>query len=447
MNPNDPASMKRRFLAVLGGVFLSTGAFAAESDVHFGLTKWLTMKAGFPERQADFIATGNQRVDSGSMSSLEFVLQYACSAKLDELARMVKDRHFPSAGPLPAAPQKRVVVAGDDAARREVAAMLNSVPQQAGFLLIKFGESLHPLQDSYFHQGVPDVPAPEGIECDATRANANPKARGGWNSHKADITRYWPADTVAMARATYEALNRYPLAEGAARTPQEWNTIRPLLDGFVQASTKTEKKAWFVKQGFGDVSFLEPISLQDGAERWTAHWNGHRIPPLPNALSAQRGHPADVVAFFNELFPAWMKASDLDELARRYAPREVAKEVAARLKVWRIRDHGRVAEIAHARAPLDARLRAELDAVLKDPLAIAKYETPLEAVFPMLPKTEDSQPLAPFVLQDLAASNAGNPRVIAIVKLRHAPYDTVGLVGERTAQGWRLTSVVATIDH
>jgi hypothetical protein len=48
------------------------------------------------------------------------------------------------------------------------------------------------LQDSWSHQGAPDVPlgGKSGIECDPARALGHAKARGGAHSHRADLTRH-----------------------------------------------------------------------------------------------------------------------------------------------------------------------------------------------------------------------------------------------------------------
>jgi hypothetical protein len=84
-------------------------------------------------------------------------------------------------------------------------------PTQAGFMLLKFAESLHAVQDSWSHQGISDMPRPlEGaVSCDPTLAWAHPAPRGGWNSHKADLTYEWPVDTVAMAKAMYDLLLQF----------------------------------------------------------------------------------------------------------------------------------------------------------------------------------------------------------------------------------------------
>jgi len=39
------------------------------------------------------------------------------------------------------------------------------------------------------------------------------------------------------------------------------------------------------------------------------------------------------------------------------------------------------------------------------------------------------------------------PRAIAIARLRHAPYDTVGWIAERRGARWVLVDMVAMVDH
>src|SRR5438309_7178666 len=62
-------------------LLFSAHAFAFESDVHYGLTQWLAMQAGFGSEAAQIIATGDQRVESGDMQFVELVLIYACVGK------------------------------------------------------------------------------------------------------------------------------------------------------------------------------------------------------------------------------------------------------------------------------------------------------------------------------------------------------------------------------
>ena len=64
-------------LLLAGTLLLPATAAAFESDVHFGLTQWLALKAGFTQQEADALATGDQRVDSGDMQFIELAPAYA----------------------------------------------------------------------------------------------------------------------------------------------------------------------------------------------------------------------------------------------------------------------------------------------------------------------------------------------------------------------------------
>jgi hypothetical protein len=452
----------RALLAVLLPVsaIFAGDAQAYESDVRFGLTRWLAVQAGFTPAQADIVATGNRRNDSGMMDTLEFALQYACLGEDSHGAQLAQDLHYPSARKVPAPPAERAVVKGGDAARKASAEMVKSRPDQAGFHLHKLGESLTPLQDSWSHQGVPDVPATGYFPCDATRASAHPAQRGGWSSHKADQARLWPEDTVAMARATYDVLVAFPPIDKVAREPRDWASLQPAMAAFTRAGTKTEKKAWFAAQGFTDTSFLEGITLPDGKERWTQRWEGHRLPPLARARSEQRPIDADVLDFFNGFFADWMSTAKFDDVAAKYAAKRDARaktgpaspgrvmepaEIAARLKLWRLRDHGRVADIAHSPGALTPAQLTAIHRLARDPEAFARYATFNETFYPLMPKGKDVQALFAFVVAPIPGGP--RPRMAAMTKLRHLPYDTIAIVAEKFDAGWAIVGVTATVDH
>lgn len=443
---------------VLSGALLATlsNALAWESDVHYGLTFWLAVKAGFDEREARVIATGNQRVDSGDMPYIEPLFAYACAGVDDAGAKRAGDHHYPSAGALPGPAEARAVAPGSAAARTAVSAMSKVAPSQAVFMLHKLGEALHPLQDSWSHQGVPDVPAAPEVRfaCDATRTWAHPKPRGGWNSHKADLTRHWPADTVAAAQATYEVLTAFPPTAGTPRSPQPWDRIRPALDGFIKAASKADKAKWFTAQGVADLSFLEGISLRDGAQPFDAEWPGRRFPPVPTDQSRQHHVAEDLLDFYHRFFDGWIAAKDFTALAAEFGPAgktgaaaATRAQLASRLKLWRLRDHGRVADLAHAPA-LTPQQRATIDTLGRERDALATYENATDAYFPILPRTGTNEvsPLLPFVIRTIAP-NGGNARAAAVVKFRHAPYDVLAVVAEKSDKTWRVVAVVAAVDH
>jgi hypothetical protein len=454
----------KSFLLFANTLVIATSSSAFESDVHFGLTQWLAEQAGFDRQQAETIATGDQRVDSGDMQFIELGLAHACSGHDDESSRHSQRMHFPSAGRVPAAPDERAVAAGGDAAKQPAIDMTKVSPGQAVFLLIKLGEALHTLQDSWSHQGISDVPNFPGgaIKCDATRVWAHPKARGGWNSHKADITMFWPADTQAMAKATYDIVTRFPQISGISRSAKDWSAIAPRLDSFIKASTKTEKKRWFVAQGITDVSFLQGISLPDGAEPFELEWPRRKLPLLTTSQSNQHRIAPELRDFYSRFFAQWVSTDRLDALAsdvvapigpadRRahgmLSPAMDKVQLAGLLKIWRLRDHGSVAELAHMPQRLAPKQLATIDALAKKPKAYASYAMPAQAFFPLLAKGPDVSPLLPFLIGEAPASPQGNSRAIAIAKFRHAPYDTVGAVAEKIDGRWRIISIISTVEH
>jgi hypothetical protein len=421
-----------------------------EADVHFGLTKWLAIQAGFTPWQADAIGIGDQRVDSGDMQYIELLPTYACLGSNRPSAEKVRLLHFPSDRDLPGAPGQRTVTAGSETARKEVLKIEHSPPDQAVFRLNLLGAGLHILQDSWAHQGEPDIAQPFGLlgACDPNLAWSNPSVRGGWNSHKADTTRDWPADTLAMAEATYSELQRMPDVLGVKRSARPWASFAASLDGFIRAPTKTEKKKWFLAQGISEVSFLEGVSLPDGVQRFELHWPDRKLPPLKTLQSTQHHIDPELLDAMSRFFTQWVVATNFDALAAQMAVAPANKaELAARLRAWRIRDHGRVAEAAHATQPLSAAQRAKLSSLAGTPGQLATYADPTEAFFPLLVPGPEVSPLLGFILYPIPDLQSGNPGVIAVTKFRHAPYDTVEVLGERVDKAWRIVSIRAVVDH
>jgi hypothetical protein len=449
---------------------------AQEADVNFGLTKWLAIQAGFTQEQADALGIGDQRVNSGDMQYIELSPSYGCLARDLESAQTVRLMHFPSENAPPAEPSRRGVVPGNNVATEALLKMEAAKPDQAPYLLYLMGAALHTLQASWMHQGVPDVPVPFGAlaPCDPMLAWANPRARGGWNSHKADLTYPWPTEITSMAQATYDALLRLPAIAGEHRSPKPWADVRVKLTGFIRASTKTDKKKWFQAQRIGDVSFLEGISLPDGAERFESRWPHRKLPALRTLQSTQHHIEPELLDAMSRFFTRWVSVTDFDALAAEMAEPEIASrsaawrapafalrasaselgfapadkaELAARLRAWRIRDHGSVAKLAHALHPLTAAQRARLATIARDPRELANYPAPTDAYFPLLVNGPEPSPLLAFILYPLASSKQGNARAIAVTKFRHAPYDTVEVLVERIEQHWYVVAIRAVVDH
>lgn len=434
-------------------------AVASEADVHFGLTKFLALQAGFEPGQAEAIALGDQRVESGDMQFVALLFDYACLGRDIELAKEVAQRSYPTARQAPAAPAQRAVVAGSDVAMAEVVRLDAVQPSQGGFRLYELGHALHVLQDSYAHEGTPDIPQfPSLFACDAEMAWAHPKAKGGWNSHAADLTSRAPAESMQLAKATYDALLRYPVIGTKQRSAAPWDKVAPQLDGFIKATTKAQKQAWFAAHEVTDAAFLAGVSLPDGPQPFTLEWGGRRLPTLPALESRQHETDPALLAFFNRFFVDWLSGDDFDALAAAAlgaasAPRgdKVASaertELAARLRLWRVQDHGAVADLVHAPAPLTRKQLTTLAALTKAPAALARYAQPSEALFPLVTNTKVASPLLPFIVRKAPPSASGNARAVAIAKLKHAPYDSIGVVAENAAGSWKVIAIVGTVDH
>jgi hypothetical protein len=267
---------------------------------------------------------------------------------------------------------------------------------------------------------------------------------------------------MSMAKATYEVLTQYPTVSGIKRAPRSWDEIRPALDRFVAASTKSEKKRWFAAQGIDDVAFLDGISLPDGVEPFALAWPGRSLPPLGSPQSRQHEVPPDLLDFYNRFFERWVTTADFQAMAAEFAPdaspRDMKSpsavqnamgkaELAARLKAWRLRDHGRIGDIAHSLQPLTARERATLDAAAKAPNAYARYDPPANAFYPLLPRGNGASPLLPFFVGRPVGAPGKNPTAVAVTKFRHLPYDTIAVVAEQVGGRWRAVSIVAVVDH
>lgn len=233
--------------AAVSSVTTSIGV-AWEENVHRQLTFWLAAQAGFSEADAATIAAGTQSLDDSSYdSAIPTVVWLVLSGDVGA-ARGVRDKHFPSDGPVPGEPLVRRVQPGSQAARREVEAILSGSTLEPD--LFRFGQALHPLQDSWSHQGIPDPP----FDLRPQLAVGHPEDRGGWWRHHADHSYRHQAEVVEVARATYSALDRlldkYPSRR--ATPGVAFDLLEPSVRVFARARTATEERAW-MESSFGFV--------------------------------------------------------------------------------------------------------------------------------------------------------------------------------------------------
>ena len=445
---------------ILALLAVSLPALAFERDVHFGLTKWLAIQAGFAVPEADAIATGNQRVDSGGMQFMESAPIYACLKKDLESATDVARHHHPHGGSLPAAPGQRAVEAASPAAQSAANRAVRDSVKQAPALLIHFGEALHSLQDSWSHQGVGEPPRQlvANLACDTSLMWTHPASRGGANSHRPDLTRDWPADTLAMAKATYDTLQQYPQILGVKRSPKAWSELVPAVKDFARASSKSQKHDWFVAHGIPDTAFLEGISLPDGKKVFDARWTGHKLPQLASLVSTQHKVEPSLLDFFNRFFTQWVTTRDFNALATDFGGRAGAPsssvptginkaDLIARLTAWRLRDHGQSVSLIHASEPLSAEQRKAIAAVAQSEQGLIQPAAATEALFPMMVKTPEPVPISGFLIFLLSGTDAAPEKAVAVTKFRHAPYDTVLVSAARVDGRWGIVSIDSIVEH
>lgn len=158
---------------------------AWQEDMHYGLTKWLALKAGITEDQAELLANSNQDLDTNLIDAIEAVCRSACFGNVHRpTAQLVGKHHFPSKGNIPDPPQKRIVERGSSVVYDGIRDRLSKGGREQD-LLSDLGYELHALQDSWSHAGVPDIP---WFKCDPDYAWGHPKDRGGTNPGRTSAT-------------------------------------------------------------------------------------------------------------------------------------------------------------------------------------------------------------------------------------------------------------------
>lgn len=68
-------------------------------------------------------------------------------------------------------------------------------------------------------------------------------------------------------------------------------------------------------------------------------------------------------------------------------------------------------------------------------------------MFPLQPLVPYAAPLLPYVTSVLPPTAASAPRAAAMLRLRHAPYDSIALIAEEQGDRWVLRELVSVTDH
>ncbi len=350
-----------------------------ESDTHYGLTKWLAVKAGFSLDDAEIIAAGAESADeSNVLKASVIVATYVCIWNSQEASRHVQQHHFPSDGFVPSPREQRKTIPGEprnfNGGNLWVRQVIN-VKSQSKYHntnLNRFGQSLHPLGDSWSHQGMPDKPL---IVCRDDLVWAHSKERGGWGSHNADLTYKYVDDTIDSAEAVYhymgEFLKRY--TEYKKKTCVPWNKIKNHVESFAKAKTALEKKDWFDSNH--DVTldsyttypcFLRDTSLKDhnkicSKEESQKESRDNQIEGLTFKETKEIGEASE---FFENFLTSWIIKGSVDNIIKKtfnfsavkngliegypeWADVNVNLWFRTMLSMWFVPDHGLVNELGH----------------------------------------------------------------------------------------------------
>ena len=455
---NCYAQLARVLIAVaicVGSALVGPAAIAWEEDVHFGLVRWLALQAGYAPNWATTVAEGDLRADQGILDARRLVFWYACVGAEPSGSREVRNHHFPTFRDVPSPPEDRAVdpesrkalTAAEERAGRRVSATASMEEKQDR--LLELGDGLHALEDSWSHQGVPEIPNVEGLPiCRSDLAWAHPKTRGGWRSHDADLTHYHVSDLIALAQTTYRLLRTFATNNPWA-TPgiaKEWSAIEPNIRIFAGAKTKDEKRRWFTAVGFQDISFLAHISLPDG-EAGVAVGRPSRSLHQPAGAQAFPEPSQSAKTFFADFFDTWMvRRNDADLVNRLVDPAAFVRTVGISgvgstvsvtqdaFAIWRIRDHGLVARLGHGTTPSGIQEYQKLrSAGLVR--ALVNFEKLQEAMIPFV----GGQPFVVIPLPD--------GRIAALAKFSHAPHDTVIVIAAPTTSGLRVVALHFVVEH
>jgi hypothetical protein len=461
------SSPRRSFVAALIIISVVMGgeesAVAWEGDVHYGLTYWLARRAGFSPEDAQLVAAGDLSADQGRYRSAPWAVALHIILGGDlEASKAVQEWHFPSYATLPARPDQRRVEPNSSAARhlalKEIDSVDLTVPRQ--LVLEEFGRSLHPLQDSWSHQGIPDIPF--GIRPDLSWGH--PKDRGGWRSHTADITcHHDPGETLGVARATFKLMLKFRSTHQmrSSSTPSEWEELVPRVEAFAQACSKQAKLQWFQSEApeFGGWSpVLKRINLRGHLDRAPMH--------LATPFDILPPAPQDFREALTTFLTKWLVERDIPAALQFVSIADVANQLSASkgasageeeaslwaqkfLTLWLIEDHGLVNELGHGIPAADGYVKLPKSTrELSDEFRLLRYEKLADAFeVPQGPSMEDATPFSIVeVSPDLLSRNAPDlqlqgltaPLYAVLFNFVEFPHDTLILLTERKSNSWRI---------
>lgn len=427
---------------------------AYEADVHYGLTKWLALKAGFSEGEAKVLASANYGLDGPVLSAVPMVALSACLRGDAAGANRVREDHFATDVPVPSPPSARKIKPGSEFSITRAMDRIRAPLANRQANLMEFGTRLHAVQDTWSHKHEPDVPHLWKARCRANYAWSHSRDWNGWRSHDADLTSKRPGDAIEMAKMTYDLMCRYRDRVDHAPCKRRWEDLSGDVARFSELKTKRAKIEWFAKQAFSDTSFVRDTNMDDDDPSPKTFLPYLRV--LAEARSVAGASPkGEVGSFVLKFLESWARTTDFDQLVEAFIDpdqfgtddrsdnlfafdREVAKLT---LQFWRALDHGRVAALGHNVNLMDTATRNRLVAVLRMDSMLRPYEDSAQALVPV------AADRAPFGLEETASSD-GTTAYTATLRFRHARHDVLAIGMQKSAKhGLRIRSIQSLVDH
>jgi hypothetical protein len=237
------------------------GAF--ETDLHYGLTYWLSHQAAFSPRESHEIARSDEASDTGDLDAKYQIIWRLCILRRQDASSIVRDLHFRSETNVPAEAVDRPVAHGPTYAGLAASQSIDGAREGNFQSLRRLGSALHGWQVTYSHVGETTA----FFICNERLAWAHPKARGGAFSHDADRTSKDPEGCMGAAETTFEKLRAArQRGWGESKSP-EWVDLRKHVRAFCAAPTKTDKFRWFETYGVPQgMAIAKSTSLRDGTE-------------------------------------------------------------------------------------------------------------------------------------------------------------------------------------
>ena len=442
--------------------------FGWEKDVHYGLTKWLALRAGFDPYEAERIAVGTQEPDEGLFLPAPFtVAVYTCLGRQEGASKTIQQLHFPSYGHVPGTPQERTVIPGDyrvpnggnESVRTQLALAkgVGSRPvNERARALENFGTSLHPLEDSWSHQGDPDIP----FLCSKRLSWGHPEKRGGCWSHDADLTFLNPKDVIETAHTVYLFMVDYLRIyrpSGASRAVP-WTQLEPKVLEFAEARTKQEKQKWFEREAqgaFDNYDFLARTSLAKGRFEPTGDSASQRPEWLLTVAQGQAATPRSPRRVLDTFLDLWIVRRDIDGAmqladvpsitrlwteARHVDSPNPAMWVKTVLGMWLLEDHGLVNALGHGMPNRKGFEQLSAASTNKDSSRLIKAEKLAQAIVTPGPSLPEPY-LAVLTPQSDDSMTPRNSRYTALFQFRHAPHDALMVAVGESGDQWAVVAI------